>query len=93
MKTQNQNRDVWLYRIVVIALGLSALASLIGAIVLVTQNRQAPELLVALGSAAVGGLAGLLAPSPLNRWYKANRVKEYEPCCSGSPATVHVTGR
>lgn len=67
MKTQNQNRDVWLYRIVVIALGLSALASLIGAILLATQDRNPPELLVALGSAAIGGLAGLLAPSPLNR--------------------------
>jgi hypothetical protein len=26
-----------------------------------------PKVIVALGSAAIGGLAGLLAPSPLNR--------------------------
>lgn len=64
MKLQYKN-DVWLYRIVVITLGLSVLASLIGGIVLAVQDRQPPELLVALGSAAVGGLAGLLAPSPL----------------------------
>lgn len=66
MKQQIQ-RDVWVYRIVVVALGLSVLASLIGAILLAIQDRSTPELLVALGSAAVGGLAGLLAPSPLNR--------------------------
>jgi hypothetical protein len=66
MKTYNR-KDVWVYRIVVIALGLCVLASLIGAIMLAIQDRSTPELLVALGSAAVGGLAGLLAPSPLNR--------------------------
>jgi uncharacterized integral membrane protein len=43
------------------------LASLIGAIILAGQDKDTPEILVALGSAAVGGLAGLLAPSPLNR--------------------------
>ncbi|HEU0293449.1 MAG TPA: hypothetical protein VFR47_11975 [Anaerolineales bacterium] len=66
MKQQIQ-KDVWVYRIVVLALGLSVLASLIGAIVLAGQDRSTPELLIALGSAAVGGLAGLLAPSPLNK--------------------------
>ncbi len=65
MKPQYKN-DIWLYRIVVITLGLSVLASLIGGIVLAVQDRPTPELLIALGSAAVGGLAGLLAPSPLN---------------------------
>lgn len=65
MKPQYKN-DIWLYRIVVITLWLRVLASLIGGIVLAVQDRQTPELLIALGSAAVGGLAGLLAPSPLN---------------------------
>ncbi|MBI3243098.1 MAG: hypothetical protein HYZ49_12465 [Chloroflexi bacterium] len=60
-------QDVWVYRMVVAALGLAVLASLIGAIMLAIEGRPTPELLVALGSAAVGGLAGLLAPSPLNR--------------------------
>jgi hypothetical protein len=48
-------------------LGLSVLASLVGGILLTAQDHQPPELLVALGSAAVGGLAGLLAPSPLSK--------------------------
>jgi len=59
--------DVWVYRMVVAALGLAVLASLIGAIVLAMDGHPTPESLIALGSAAVGGLAGLLAPSPLHR--------------------------
>lgn len=70
MKSQPRpqpDKDIWVYRIVVITLGLSVLASLVGGILLATQDRQPPELLVALGSAAVGGLAGLLAPSPISK--------------------------
>ena len=59
--------DVWLYRMVVGVLGLVILASVIGAIALSIVNKATPEFLVALGSAAVGGLAGLLAPSPKDR--------------------------
>lgn len=66
MKEQYRH-DVWIYRIVVITLGLSVLSSLIGGILLTIQDHQPPEILVALGSAAVGGLGGLLAPSPFNR--------------------------
>jgi hypothetical protein len=60
-------KDVWLYRMVVATLSLTVVASVIGAITLAMASRSTPEILVALGSAAVGGLAGLLAPSPLNR--------------------------
>lgn len=70
MKTQKSERsekDVWVFRLVVLSLGLCMLASLVGAIVLAIKGMDTPEILVALGSAAVGGLAGLLAPSPLNR--------------------------
>jgi len=67
MKSQHQEKDVWLYRMVVVILGQSVLGSLIGAILLAIEDRNPPGLLVALGSAAIGGLAGLLAPSPLNR--------------------------
>ena len=57
--------DTWIYRIVVISLGLVVLVSAVGAIVLEFNGRSGtPEILVALGSAAVGALAGLLAPSP-----------------------------
>jgi len=67
MKTQKSERDVWIFRLVVVSLGLCMFASLVGAIVLAARGTETPEILVALGSAAVGGLAGLLAPSPLNR--------------------------
>jgi len=59
--------DPWVYRIVVLILGLVALASLVGTIMLAIQDRSTPELFIALASAAMGGLAGLLAPSPMNQ--------------------------
>ena len=59
--------DPWVYRIVVLVLGLAVLSSLVGTIMLTIQDRSTPELLIALGSAAMGGLAGLLAPSPMNK--------------------------
>jgi len=65
MKEQKQQKDIWLFRIVVRALGLYVLSSLVGAIILAVNGLATPELLVALGSAAIGGLAEVLAPSPL----------------------------
>jgi hypothetical protein len=59
--------DVWIYRIVVSALGSVVLASVIGGIILAMASKTTPQVLVALGSAAVGALAGLLAPSPASR--------------------------
>ena|SRR5271157_2254073 len=56
--------DVVIYRIVVGSLGAAVVLAVIGAIVLAALNKTSPEILVALGSAAVGALAGLLAPSP-----------------------------
>jgi hypothetical protein len=56
--------DTLIYRIVVSALGLTVLIALVGAIVLVSLNKQIPDVLTALGSAALGALGGLLAPSP-----------------------------
>ena len=60
-------KDHWIYRAVVVVLGFTVLTSLIGTIVLVMTDHSTPEIIVALGSAAIGGLAGLLAPSPNNR--------------------------
>jgi hypothetical protein len=56
--------DVWIYRIVVGALSFVAVFSIVGAIVVAvgTNDTQVPDAVVALGSAAVGALAGLLAP-------------------------------
>jgi hypothetical protein len=59
--------DVWIYRMVVGALGLTVLLAIIGSVGLVALGRQTPEAVVALGSAAVGALAGLLAPSPSSK--------------------------
>jgi hypothetical protein len=56
--------DKLLYRIAVIVLGLLTLIAALGSIVLVAVGKTTPEVLVALGSAAVGALVGLFAPSP-----------------------------
>ena len=56
--------DVWIYRIVVLVLGLAVLLTLMGAILLALKGKPFPEGAIALGSAAAGALAGLLAPSP-----------------------------
>lgn len=56
--------DVWIYRMVVAAVGLVLLTSVIGVIALSMEGKPLPEVLVALTSAALGGLTGLLAPSP-----------------------------
>ena len=59
--------DVWIYRMVVAALGLAVLGAMIGFILLASDNKEVPAGLVALGSAAVGALGGLLAPSPTGK--------------------------
>jgi hypothetical protein len=61
--------DVWIYRMVVGALGLAVLLTIVGLIWLTLYNfgNSIPDGIVAIGSAAVGALAGLLAPSPASR--------------------------
>lgn len=57
--------DRWIYRIVVLALGFAVLSAMIGLIILSWKGvTTVPDGLVAIGSAAVGALAGLLAPAP-----------------------------
>ncbi len=57
--------DVWVYRMVVGFLGSVVTIVALGLIVLsFVESKSTPEGLIALGSAAVGALAGLLAPSP-----------------------------
>jgi hypothetical protein len=58
-------KDRLVYRIAVIVLGSLALIAAIGSIVLVFAGKTTPEVLVALGSAGVGALVGLFAPSPV----------------------------
>lgn len=61
--------DKWIYRFVVGFLGLTILASLALTFFLSfsssnPQDLKIPDIFLAIGSAAVGALAGLLAPSP-----------------------------
>jgi hypothetical protein len=64
--------DVWIYRAVVVILGLTVLGTVFGGLALVAvghadPNMKLPDSIVAIGSAAIGALAGLLAPSPVTR--------------------------
>lgn len=60
--------DRWTYRIVVLALGIVCVAAMGGAIYLgASETTKIPDVLTALGAAAIGALAGILAPSPLSR--------------------------
>ena len=59
--------DNWIYRIVVLSLGLVVLVTIVGQIVLMMNSggtKFLTEGIIALASAAVGAMAGLLAPSP-----------------------------
>jgi hypothetical protein len=65
------NTDPWIYRIIVLAMGLSVLSIILGVIILIfngkiTDDKNVPTIFTAIGSAAIGALAGLLAPSPLS---------------------------
>ena len=64
--------DVWIYRAVVVVLGITVIATVLGGLTIVLYlhadaNAKLPDSIVAIGSAAVGALAGLLAPSPMSR--------------------------
>ncbi len=64
--------DVWIYRGVVFILGAAVLATVWGGLdIAIYQHAdnaaKLPDAIVSIGSAAVGALAGLLAPSPVAR--------------------------
>jgi anti-sigma-K factor RskA len=56
--------DKMLYRVAVVVLSALTIIAAIGSIGLVAAGKTTPEVLVALGSAAVGALVGLFAPAP-----------------------------
>ena len=64
MKTCIQT-DTWISRAVIV-LGLILVASVAGIFILMMAGQPMPEILVALGSVATGGLIRLMI-SPLNR--------------------------
>ncbi len=57
MKNHTQP-DVWRYRMVVAVLGLTVVPSVAGTLLQAMADLSTPEVIVALGSAAIGGLAG-----------------------------------
>ena len=63
-------REAGIYYIVVSAIGLVAILAIIGAVILSLASLEKaievkiPDIVTALGSAAIGALAGLLSPSP-----------------------------
>ncbi|BAZ65384.1 hypothetical protein NIES4106_01220 [Fischerella sp. NIES-4106] len=59
--------DCWIYRIVVSALALTLISSIGGAVWLKSQDKDIPEILIALGTGSLGGLAGFLAPTPAKK--------------------------
>ncbi|MCY0969447.1 phosphatase PAP2 family protein [Chryseobacterium wangxinyae] len=61
--------DSWIYRIIVLMLGLSIIAIIVGLILLAFWDRRNPDsqlitIFATISSGAIGALAGLLAPSP-----------------------------
>jgi hypothetical protein len=63
---QPTQADKWIYRLVVIALGLTALFVVVGVFTLKALDNATtiPDALVAIGSASIAALAALLAPAP-----------------------------
>lgn len=59
--------DVWAKRVVVVALSVVALVATAGGLGLSLMNRAVPQLLMALGSMALGALITLLATGALQR--------------------------
>jgi hypothetical protein len=63
------NWDRGIYRIIVLSLGLTVIFLVLGVIVLmglgmIQEDKNVPTILTAVGSAAIGALAGLLKYSP-----------------------------
>lgn len=60
--------DTWIYRIVVGSLALVVLSVVVGAMILTAYRLgPIPDVITALGSTALGAIAGLLAPSPASK--------------------------
>ena len=53
-------RDRWFYRVVGVSLAVIAVIALVGAIALAASGKAVPDSEIALGSTAIGALAGVL---------------------------------
>ncbi|MDO8841790.1 hypothetical protein [Methanocalculus sp.] len=54
--------DEWVFRGVIAFLGIAVIATIAGALILVGLGKTPPEGIIAIGSAAVGAMAGILTP-------------------------------
>jgi len=64
-----KDTDYWIYRIIVLMLGLAVIAIIAGLIILSVHSREKPDsqlitIFATISSGAIGALAGLLSPSP-----------------------------
>ena len=57
--------DIWIYRVVVCILGFVLIIVVADAVYLNVDGKAVSEILISIGSTALGALAGLLAPSPI----------------------------
>lgn len=58
--------DTFPYRATVLFLGSALIAVILAQVWITVTGKETPDGLIAIGSAAIGALAGLLAPSPTN---------------------------
>jgi hypothetical protein len=61
----NDAQDPTLYRILISGLVAAVILTVIAVPLLAAFDKTTPEGLIAIGSACVGGLVGLLVPSPV----------------------------
>lgn len=61
-----QRADLLFYRVLIVGLVASILLVIGGAVALAFFDKALPDGVIALGGAAVGGLVGLLVPSPVS---------------------------
>jgi len=71
VKTEAERRtevpDTFVYRATVVVLGVSVLTVVGSQLWLSLVDMDIPDGLIAIGSAAIGALAGLLAPTPASK--------------------------
>jgi hypothetical protein len=63
----SQQIDPWLYRLVVGILGGAILGTILLVGILSYAGKPGSDLIVGIASAAVGGLIGMLVPSPVRK--------------------------
>lgn len=60
----HSSEDVPIYQTVIKFIGCIAVVAVVGILVLAGLDKNVPDVMVAVASTALGGLVGILAPSP-----------------------------